>query len=61
MAPRKHPSGRPIIRREVKSLSVFRGAVKGSELPRLRDDVRDLSLVGFHHQYVERGDDDDDS
>jgi len=57
----KHPSGRPINRPAVKPLSIFRGAGKGSELPRLRDDVRDLSLIGFHHSYREmQGGDDDD-
>jgi hypothetical protein len=49
----KHPSGRPVVRVAAKSLSIFRGANKGSELPRLRDDVKDLSLVGFHHRYQE--------
>jgi hypothetical protein len=56
-----HPSGRPVVRAAKKPLSIFRGAGKGSALPRLREDVRDLSLVGFHHRYQEIESDSDEN
>jgi len=53
----KHPSGRPIRKREHKELSFARVPRDGPLLPRLRETERDLSLVGFHHRLEHRDDD----
>lgn len=49
---RSHPSGRPIIHHQVKGRSIWRVPDRGPITPRLQDERKDLSLIGFHRQPV---------
>lgn len=55
----KHPSGRPVARREVKGRSIWRIPDDGLVTPKLATDKKDLSLVGFHHEFIEAESDED--
>jgi hypothetical protein len=57
---KKHPSGRPLTKNRECRLSIIRIPEKGALTPRLREDRRDLSLVGFHHSFQEKNNDESD-
>lgn len=56
----RHPSGRPIHPRIVNGGTRWRVPDKGYVIPQLQEDRRDLSLIGFHHHFVEKPVDDDE-
>ncbi|MEO6381966.1 MAG: hypothetical protein ABIO35_08210 [Nitrobacter sp.] len=56
----RHPSGRPLDRRVVVGPPRWRIPDKGSVIPRLQEEKRDLHLIGFHHEAVAEARDDDE-
>lgn len=54
---RKHPSGRPIVRKETKPLSICRSPGIGNLVPRLQL-PQPANAIGFHH-FVIKDDVDD--
>lgn len=45
--PEKHPSGRPVKNTKVVGKSVWRIPDKGSVIPRLQDDKKEIQAIGF--------------
>ena len=48
----KHPSGRPIRNQRVVGKTIWRIPDKGSVIPRLQDDKKDVHAIGFTAQLV---------
>lgn len=45
--PRRHPSGRPIARSSRVGRPIWRVPDHGAVVPRLREERKDLSMIGF--------------
>lgn len=56
-----YAKNRPIHRPRQIGPSIWRVPDHGYVTPRLREERRDLSLIGFHHRYVEADPPDDDN
>jgi hypothetical protein len=56
---RPHPSGRPIRERRIKGRPMWRIPDVEPNVPRLRQEKRDLNCIGFVHFPVERQDESD--
>ena len=56
----RHPSGRPIRRDEKRERGYWNTPNSGPVVPRLRDEKKDLQLVGFHHEAISELDERED-
>lgn len=53
---KRHPSGRPVREEHVVGRPMWRIPDKGSVIPRLQDEKRDVSAIGFTAELIAHDD-----